>query len=237
VQIHTGNVPGGAKPTFKWSRENGSVVFPIVSGGGTERLVLESLGRDERFGLNEGDWVEYCDDKTSLTNSVGPLLQVKSVDRGRFAVTLSDKVVVDAARHPLLRRWDHKFSKDVNSPKAGDDHAILIPGNGTDWLELEDGVQVQFVDATDANYRGGDYWLIPARVATGDAEWPRETVPGGTTEPIARFPHGVTHHYASLGVIAVSGKAVSLDTECRLQIAAATAVKAPGRGGSRGPKP
>src|SRR5258707_5727923 len=69
VEIHTGNLGAPtAVPTFKWSRENGSVVFPIESGGGTNSVVLETLGRDERFGLREGDWVEIQDDVSVLQN-------------------------------------------------------------------------------------------------------------------------------------------------------------------------
>jgi hypothetical protein len=36
------------------------------------------------------------------------------------------------------------------------------------WLDLEDGVQIQFSDG--GEYLTGDYWLIPARVATGGDE-------------------------------------------------------------------
>ena len=54
----------------------------------------------------------------------------------------------------------------------------LIPRRPEGWLALEDGVEIQFVDPQNSVYRTGDYWLIPARVATGDVEWPRESVPG-----------------------------------------------------------
>ena len=63
--------------TFKWSRENGSVAFAISSGGGTKQLVLESLGRDDRFGLSEGDWVEVQDDRSVLSNSPGRAVAIK----------------------------------------------------------------------------------------------------------------------------------------------------------------
>ncbi len=40
-------------------------------------------------------------------------------------------------------------------------------------ITLADGIQIQFQpSASDNLYRTGDYWLIPARVATGDVEWP-----------------------------------------------------------------
>ena len=49
--------------------------------------------------------------------------------------------------------------------------------------------------AGDGDYRTGDYWLIPARAATGEIEWP------GGTEPKALPPRGVEHHYAPIGFI------------------------------------
>jgi hypothetical protein len=71
---------------------------------------------------------------------------------------------------------------------------VEIPATNK-WLELEDGVQVQFVDTASAAYGSGGHWLIPARVATGDVEWPRETVDGNppTVVPIARLPDGIIH--------------------------------------------
>ncbi|HEY0614352.1 MAG TPA: DUF6519 domain-containing protein, partial [Candidatus Elarobacter sp.] len=88
VEIHTGGFPGagGAEPSFKWSRENGSVVYPIVSlaaGGGTPAtttVTLGNLGRDDRFGLVKDDYVEIVDDRSELTNTAGPLLRVQSID-------------------------------------------------------------------------------------------------------------------------------------------------------------
>jgi hypothetical protein len=225
VEIHTGNLSGKDGPTFKWSRENGAVLFPVESGLGTNRLVLESLGRDDRFGLAVGDWVELEDDFCVLQNRVTPLLQVRAIDRGRRAVTLSAKtpsdIGVDAASHPRLRRWDQSFPEGEVHLKQGADSAVQIPAAGDEWLELEDGVQIQFIDAAAAPYRRGDYWLIPARVATGDVEWPRETIPGNpaTVAPIARLPDGVIHHYAPLAVIGISGSTVSASPGCRMQFA------------------
>lgn len=70
----------GTSATFKWSRENGSVVSPIASGGGTPTAVVESLGRDDRFGLDAGDLVEVQDDRSVLFNLPGNLLPVQSID-------------------------------------------------------------------------------------------------------------------------------------------------------------
>ena len=66
------------------------------------------------------------------------------------------------------------------------------------WIELED--DVQFTPSGDPNnasrYRAGDYWLIPARVVTGDVLWPKESQ-GGRQVAKALPPHGMDHHYAA----------------------------------------
>jgi hypothetical protein len=74
------------------------------------------------------------------------------------------------------------------------DNAAVIPTSSpgdTGWLALEDGVDIQFVDPQNSVYRTGDYWLIPARVATGDIERPGQTVPGDPKKrPLSKFPDG-----------------------------------------------
>jgi hypothetical protein len=50
-------------------------------------------------------------------------------------------------------------------------------------------------------YRIGDYWLIPARTATGDIEWPVDE----NDNPKLMGPHGVEHHYAALAVLQADG--------------------------------
>jgi hypothetical protein len=217
--------------TFKWSRENGSVVYPIVSlgvdgTGATTTAVLENLGRDDRFGLVEGDWVEIVDDDYVLLNRAENLLQVQLIDRANMKVTLNGvpkNVGQSAGKHPLLRRWDHEpvDTDEIGLQSGSDNAALIIEGSGANnWLELEAGIKIQF-QASDSvsfqnKYRTGDYWLIPARTATGDVEWPRTEVSPGKMEPTAIPPDGVTHHYAPLAVITVGANgAVTIDPKCR----------------------
>jgi len=226
VEVHTGGsvdpALGTAIPTFKWSREDGAVTFSILSGGGTAVVTLDSLGRDDRFGLAEGDWVEVLDDDYVLLNQAGTLLQVLSIDRSTMQVTLSappDNSVGKApTKHPILRRWDQKQGDETTGGLAfGTDNAALIQESSDDtgWLDLEDGVQIQFQKFDQSQeqgklklqpqYRTGDYWLIPARTATGDVEWPTQVLkdPQGNSKKwvIARPPDGVNHYYAPLGTI------------------------------------
>jgi len=56
VEIHTGSGVSGTPASFKWSRENGAVVFPIVAlsvSGSTTGVTLANLGRDDRFGSSK----------------------------------------------------------------------------------------------------------------------------------------------------------------------------------------
>ncbi len=204
VEIHRpGEVTAAtARPTFKWSRENASVVFPVTAIN-SEVVSLEHLGRDARFGLKPNDWVEVVDDHTILSNRAETLLQVRDVDTDNRQVTLSGTpgVTIDADddRHPHLRRWDQKGGDGDGIPVAEGEAE-------SDWLVLEDGVEIQFPppqpdaggNVVPHRYQTGDYWLIPARTATGDVEWPS---PVG--EPEVLPAQGVQHHYAPLWRITV----------------------------------
>jgi hypothetical protein len=206
-----GNIDGAA--TFKWSRNNGAVVFPIrklatgSAGDGTTTVTLEYLGRDSRFSLQQGDWVEIVDDAYVLQGRAEPLLKVSDVDRVERQVTLegiaASQVGLDPGKHPFLRRWDQQETETIKLADGS------VPVQEEDWLELEDEMQVYFEAA--GSYRTGDYWLIPARTATGDVEWP-----GSVGNPEARRPHGVEHHYAPLAIISVGGNGdVTIDNDCR----------------------
>ncbi len=211
VEIHGGGqLSAPNTPTFKWSRENGSVVFPILKlGPGTSStptmVWLANLGRDSRLSLRVNDWVEVVDDASDLSGAVGALLQVQAVDPVAVTVTLAGTtsltVGTPPTTHPLLRRWDQQQG---DASQGGltlqNGAALVVEGTGAgNWLGLEDGIQIQFQPG--ATYRPGDYWLIPARVATGDIEWPRQSDGKGGQTPLALPPHGVEHHYAPLAYL------------------------------------
>lgn len=214
VEIHQGGPADNA--TFKWSRENGSVALPIRTVSGN-KVTLEHMGRDERFGLQVGDWVEIEGaNYTSLDRpNAPPLLQVEEVNYVDMFVLLSGPPDTDDPGR-VLRRWDQKAGDPLIGGLELRNGAALIK-EGTpekeNWLTLEDGVQIQFQQApalipgqtaTPNNYRRGDYWLIPARTVTGDVEWP-----GPLNAPEAIKPHGIEHHYAPLARIMVEANNVT----------------------------
>ncbi len=214
VEVHQGGRAGGGA-SFKWSRDNASVIFPIVQMNGAV-ATLEHLGRDARLGLRVGDWVEVVDDDQTLRGGPGPMLQVDAIDPVELKVTLKTRAGVallpydeTSRNHPYLRRWDHKAGPLIEGA------APPVEDNADQWLDLEDGVQVQFQPGGD--YRSGDYWLIPTRTTTGQVEWP-----GPADAPEAQEPQGIDHHIAPLAQIEVDAAgAVAMTHDCRFVMTSA----------------
>jgi hypothetical protein len=197
--------------SFKWSRDNGSVVFPIRDIEG-RTITLDHLGRDSRLSLKEGDLVEFQNDDYVLRERVDPLRRIEEIDPIDMRVTLNEPLSSwagwDPAKHPLLRRWDHG-AEDSDQGVLDQHTGTLLVGEDA-WLELEDDIQIYFQPATQGGvrnvYQAGDYWLVPARTAIGDVEWP-----GEVGQPEARPPHGIEHHYAPLAVVRATGDVI----DCR----------------------
>lgn len=226
VEIHRGGqaAPVGQGPagaTFTWSRDNGSTSFAVVAYSvldGRVVVQLRSAGHDLHTALAPGDLVELVDDASTMRGVRAPLLPVESIDGD--IVALAGAAGHDAGSrpelHPLLRRWDHGASGD----DLADGALIVREATLADdlWIDLEDGVSVQFPAAPEAaahDYRAGDHWLVPARTATGDLIWPSETLDGQLTAR-PRLPDGTTHHLAPLAVASCAADgAWTLDSDCR----------------------
>lgn len=214
VEIHRDGTASAAagttSPTFMWSRENGSVIAGItaITAGTTTNppvVSVTTLGRDPQLSIDVGNYVEIVDDAYAsqgtpgpFTRDAEPLHQVTAVDRVNLTVTLDQALQTgvgqDPTQHRYLRRWDQDqvlVTKAGLTIDAADQAIDIVPGG---WIDLEDGVQVQFSDGT---YRAGDYWLIPARVVTGDVEWPTDE--NGNALPLP--PEGIRYHMAPLAVV------------------------------------
>jgi hypothetical protein len=208
IEVHHAGTAGAdpaTSATFKWSRDNGSVIFPIADIDGTW-VSLASLGRDDKLDLHLGDEVEVVDDAYLARAAAHPLLEVVEVDVPGRRVRLSGEPRHDVGhssdRHPYLRRWDQKPGDSHHAPGFTDGAQHIVEGN---WIPIEDGVQVWF--APDGQYQTGDYWLIPARSVTGDVEWPRDV----SGRPLLEQPAGISCRYAPLAWITGSaGKPTEL---------------------------
>jgi len=202
VEIH--RVHDG-KATFKWSRENGSIVFDVEQILSYEKkendtaqcsITVSDLGRD-LMQLQKGDWVEFVYDETVLHGYTLPLYQVANVPDatqrevaliGQYAQILEKLAQQDEGKpHTLLiRRWD---SGQANGQESG---TRSVEENS--WIDLERGIQVNF--STNGAYNVGDYWLIPSRMLPNDVEWP-----SGSSGPLGQLPHGIQHHYCPLALL------------------------------------
>ena len=197
VEIHQDSSSGS--PTFVWSRDNGSVVAAITSIAGND-VVVEDVGPDDVLGFATGQWVEITDDEMELNGQRGQLVQIADVDPTTRKITMTTTPPqVNLNAHPKLRRWDQ--SGDTATPEG-------VPIT-FDWQPLEDGIQVQFLAGT---YNTGDYWLIPARTATGEIEWPPYEIPN--KNPIPQPPAGIKHHYCRLALAQFDGTTIKIQ-DCR----------------------
>jgi hypothetical protein len=205
VEIHRGSRDekgNSTTPTFKWSRDNGSVVTAWLGGEGSD-LHVESVR-----GFAAGNWVELLDDDTELLGKpAGTLVQLVKVEGDTLSVDPATVpqppgtglAIGNYPKNPKVRRWDHIATDAIS---LANDNAMPIqessPTGATPekivWIDLEDGVQVQF--SAGGEYRTGDYWLIPARVPSGNVEWPQ----ADELNPQPLPPRGIEHHYALLGI-------------------------------------
>ena len=197
VEVHQGSA-AGVTPTFKWSRDNGSVATRWLGTDGNDLLVTSS--RD----FSALSWVELTDDSNDRQGVPGLLVKLAKVDGNRLSVdptTIPDGQTIALAAglsNPKVRRWDQSENDDTTL-ENGAVPLVEMSATQPNWLALEDGIQVQF--ATGGSYRSGDYWLIPARVATGSIEWPTTVDGQGNVTWLPERPRGVAHHYASLGFV------------------------------------
>jgi hypothetical protein len=186
VEIHH---PGDETvATFKWSRENGSVVAAIQSISGST-VWVDSLGPDANLGFQANQWVEITDDTYlfgQTPNQPGNLYQIQMVHPANLSMTMTTPVIpVDPARNARVRRWDQAGAS------AG---SLGVPLSAKAWLTLENGIQVKFGSGV---YQSGDFWTIPARTASGQIEWP----PCGGNGMAFQLPHSTDIYQAPLACI------------------------------------
>ncbi len=229
IEIHNGGEPWDGKDedaalksaSFKWSRDNGSVVAAWLEQDGN---ILTFTGvHDQVRGFASGQWVELSDDVREIEGALGTLVQLTKVEGDSMTIDPGANTINRAnfADTATARRWDQQETDETKLYNG------VIPIVEGEWFTLEDGVQVYFEPAaqgTTNHYRTGDYWLIPARVETKNIEWPQELDDKGEPRkdaqgnmiPVAVTPRGVTHHYAPLGLLSLDGEAFRFeDCRCR----------------------
>lgn len=197
VEVHQGGELGNDAVSFKWSRDNGSVVFAIENieyTGGKSTITLKQTGKDDILTLHVGDWVEVSDDSDDLNLRTGTLAQVaRGTDMSKATVVLECNVSgYQPEHHVKIRRWDQKDTSEVTLT------AGAMEMKADTWQPLEDGVEVKFKTGV---YQAGDYWLVPARTRLRDVLWEV-----AESNPVFETRHGVHHHYCVLAAATFNGK-------------------------------
>jgi len=212
VEIHDGgDLAGGSRATFKWSRDNATVASRVSQIPALDRIVVESVGRDSELRFRDGDWIEITDDWLELNGVPGEMRRIRTpsgVDDATRTILLDDQLPaglfpVDAQdrttpeRNTRVRRWDQAnrvlkadgslhVDLDAGTPTG----VIPVVGGATSVL-LEHGIVVTFdLEGAGGVFRAGDHWLFAAR--TVDA----------SVEILDRAPpRGIHAHYAKLATV------------------------------------
>ena len=111
VEVHQGGSLG-SRATFKWSRDNGSVVTDLLSLDNTDlkqpKLTVRDTGRDKTLGFAPGNWVEVSDDVHDVQGNPGVLAKLLDV-QGTSSPWTS----------PPVRRCSRRTSRSVPRSAAG----------------------------------------------------------------------------------------------------------------------
>lgn len=196
VEIHQEASKDNPIPTFKWARNNASSLVQANVAGGA--VTIAGSGQGSLLGLKVGQYVELLDEQAELSGKPGTLAQITQVNDITGELTLNPPPPPNV-QHVRLQLWNGTGnidgSKGTNKSKDG-------------WLVLENGINIQFTLDTKEHtysYKSGDYWLIPARTATGQIDWPHTT---------PQLPLGIEHHYARLACL-LQTKSLPLVQDCR----------------------
>ncbi len=236
VEIHSAGGPGGAGATFKWSRENASVQTAVTAigpgstnaGGAAAALTVQSLGRDQVLGFQNGNWIEITDEWHDNAGLPGELYKIDHVDIPTSSIILTAQLSSNFSSATLgnnaytrIIRWDQS-GWIYNVPSGGSSEAqyvdldaalasgalkgtlgIPIPPDGSPVV-LENGVAVTFsLSLSNGSFQPMDFWNFTARASDGSI-----------AQPISPAPQGIAHHFTNLGIVTFSTSSNGA-TDCR----------------------
>jgi hypothetical protein len=196
IEVHS---PGGIdQATFKWSRENGSIVSAIDSIENNIINLISPIKEIHKLFENESGkrlpWLEIIDEEQELKNMPGTLVQLVKAKNNQLEFNLSKVrgTVLTATKSEAkdkkmkIRRWHDDPSGEILITK--------------DFIEIEDGISVKFEASSQSDFqefRTGDFWLIPARESTQSIEWSRDDLQ--RFQP--QLPQGIYHQYTPIALV------------------------------------
>ncbi|MEA5593270.1 DUF6519 domain-containing protein, partial [Rivularia sp. UHCC 0363] len=198
IEIHQPGKLGTA--SFKWSKNNGSTVFPIKEIVGNQ-IGLNNPSRDASQSFTANQWVEITDDALVLQGKPGTLVQLKGAVRDKltFDPTTVEGKPIDSnyfpqKYHPKVTAWDG------------------MTKNATVSI---DGIEVNFSAESEQDrdivYRTGDYWLIPTRKVKVNGT----NIIGDFGSALPQTPAGIEHHYSPLALLYYDGNNFNLEEDLR----------------------
>ncbi|OUL31926.1 hypothetical protein BV378_01280 [Nostoc sp. RF31YmG] len=196
VEIHKSGKVGDADATFKWSRDNGSIATRVENKITDNYIPVSRLGQDIQTAFAAGNWVEITTEKQTLSGEPGLLVELASVTANTLTVKEWPGGKAPDFEPPMIvRRWD---SGEISVSDS--------------WKTLESEIKVRFENQlqdkqSSAEYKTGDYWLIPTRNLTANNE-----SPSNKPQP----PHGILHRYCSLALVEYKGGQFTVKDDCRV---------------------
>jgi Family of unknown function (DUF6519) len=207
VEVHS---PGKIdQATFKWSRENGSIVSAIDSIENNIINLISPIKEVHKLFENESGkplpWLEIIDEEQELKNMPGTLVQLVKAKNNQLEFNLSKvrgtlptATKSDARTKKIkVRRWHDNASGEILITK--------------DFISIEDGISVKFEtefqpvptesQPVPQEFRTGDFWLIPARESTQSIEWSRDDLQRFQPQP----PQGIYHQYTPIALVKIGG--------------------------------
>jgi microcystin-dependent protein len=216
VEIHRAGTSGlAADCSFKWSRDNGTVVAcvatyqdpPTPVGNNTLwrfTVDIDRNGRDSFSSFLPGQMVELSNEQFALLRKPGIFGTITAVVGDKLTLEVlqasANLLSTDPTGNPLkgapptVRRWDNTWNPDLNSSTLLDVDPQYMTLN--DRIILERDITVLFSSGAADLYRTGDYWLIPARTvsATNLVDWDAN---------VPQLAAGEQHYYAPLALVKV----------------------------------
>ncbi len=198
IEIHKQGGLGEA--TFKYSSNNGAILFPIKEIK-SNYIEISNFSRDISDSFKNDQWVEITNDIRELQGEPGTLVQLSKTSGNKLffnpatIVNNSSDSQTFPQKHNLkVRSWDSKA-------------AIIVESE----VSLENGIKLKF--AGDA-FKTGDYWLIPTRkveVNKHHIQWTFDS----SNNPIPQPPEGIEHHYSPLALLSYENNQLNLLKDLR----------------------
>ena len=188
VEIHKSGTVGTA--TFKWSRNNSSLVFPVKEVK-ENYIELEGTSRSISDSFQANQWVEINNDILELRGEPGILVRLTGETSGnRIYFQSNGSQIFPQGNNLKIRAWDH----------TGNTAAITTEST----VNLtENGLKLEFTGSSE--FKTGDYWLIPTRTVKVDGHnilWLFDDSDSDPDpDPLPKPPDGIEHHYCPLALL------------------------------------